>query len=80
MFFKCFINVLKKYYLYLYINIMESQGLNYYERNKTKILERQKKYNKEHQQECIERNKKYYNKEYFKEYYHKKKIVELPSV
>ena len=52
---------------------MESQGLNYYERNKTKILERQKKYNKEHQQECIERNKKYYNKEYFKEYYHRKK-------
>jgi len=54
---------------------METQGLNYYQRNKAKILERQKKYNKEHQQECIERNKKYYNKEYFKEYYHRKKLV-----
>ena len=42
---------------------MENQGLNYYQRNKTKILERQKKYNKEHQQECIDRNKKYYNKD-----------------
>lgn len=53
---------------------MENQGLNYYQRNKTKILERQKKYNKEqHQQECIDRNKKYYNKDYFREYYHKKR-------
>jgi hypothetical protein len=41
---------------------MENQALNYYQRNKAKILERQKKYNKEHQQECIERNKRYYNK------------------
>ena len=41
----------------MYLYIMESQGLNYYQRNKEKILERQKKYNKEHQQECIERNK-----------------------
>jgi hypothetical protein len=61
------------------INIMENQGLNYYQRNKTKILERQKKYNKEHQQECIDRNKKYYNKDYFREYYHKKKVVELST-
>jgi hypothetical protein len=42
---------------------MENQGLNYYERNKEKILERQKKYSKEHQAACIERNKKCYNKE-----------------
>ena len=61
------------------IYIMENQGLNYYQRNKTKILERQKKYNKEHQQECIDRNKKYYNKDYFREYYHKKKVVELST-
>ncbi len=58
---------------------MESQGLNYYQRNKEKILERQKKYNKEHQQECIERNKKYYNNDYFRGYYHKKKVVDIPS-
>ena len=58
---------------------MENQGLNYYQRNKAKILERQKKYNKEHQQECIERNKKYYNKEYFRNYYHKTKVVDVSS-
>ena len=58
---------------------MESQGLNYYQRNNEKILERQKKYNIEHLQECIERNKKYYNKDYFREYYHKKKVVDIPT-
>ena len=58
---------------------MENQGLNYYQRNKDKILERQKKYNKEHQQECIERNKKYYNKEYFRTYYHRTKVVDTSS-
>ena len=58
---------------------MENQGLNYYQRNKTKILERQKKYNKEHQQECIERNKKYYNKEYFRNYYHRTKVIDTSS-
>jgi hypothetical protein len=58
---------------------MENQGLNYYQRNKDKILERQKKYNKEHQQECIERNKKYYNKEYFRNYYHRTKVVDTSS-
>jgi hypothetical protein len=58
---------------------MENQGLNYYQRNKAKILERQKKYNKEHQQECIERNKKYYNKEYFRNYYHRTKVVDTSS-
>ena len=76
MFFKCFKKHLKKPSL---IYIMENQGLNYYERNKTKILERQKKYNKEHQQECIDRNKKYYNKDYFREYYHKRKVVDLST-
>ena len=54
---------------------MESIQLNYYQRNKEKILERQKIYNKEHQKECVERNKKYYNKDYFREYYHRKKEV-----
>ena len=58
---------------------METQGLNYYQRNKEKILERQKKYNKEHQTACIERNKKYYNKDYFRDYYHKKKVVDIPT-
>ena len=58
---------------------METQGLNYYQRNKEKILERQKKYNKEHQAACIERNKKYYNKEYFRNYYHKTKVVDVSS-
>ena len=58
---------------------MENQGLNYYQRNKTKILERQKKYNKEHQQECIERNKKYYNKEYFRNYCHRTKVIDTSS-
>ena len=56
---------------------MENQGLNYYQRNKAKVLERQKKYNKEHQQECMERNKKYYNKDYYRNYYHRKKIVDV---
>ncbi len=58
---------------------MENQALNYYQRNKEKILEQQKKYNKEHQKECIERNKKYYNKDYFREYYHKLKVVDTSS-
>lgn len=46
--------------------------LSYYQRNKDKLLEYQRKYNKENQKECIERNKKYYDKEYYRLYYHSK--------
>lgn len=46
--------------------------LSYYERNKDQVLAKQKEYNKLHQKECIERNKKYYDKEYYRLYYHRK--------
>lgn len=49
--------------------INEQPKLSYYQKNKDKILEYQKKYNKEHRKECNERNKKYNNKEYFQKYY-----------
>ncbi len=45
--------------------------LSYYEKNKERMLTKQKIYNKLHQQECIDRNKKYYDKEYYRQYYHK---------
>ena len=55
---------------------METQiKLTYYQLNKEKMLEWQKKYNKEHQEECIVRNRKYYNKDYFREYHRKKKNI-----
>ena len=55
---------------------METQiKLTYYQLNKEKMLEWQKKYNKEHLKECVERNKKYYNKDYFREYHRKKKSI-----
>ena len=53
--------------------------LNYYQRNKEKILARRKEYVKNNYEKVLEQNKKYYNKEYFREYYHKKKAVEIPS-
>lgn len=53
--------------------------LNYYQRNKEKILERRKEYVKNNYEKVLEQNKKYYNKEYFREYYHRKIKVELPS-
>jgi hypothetical protein len=53
--------------------------LNYYQRNKEKILERRKEYVKNNYEKVLEQNKKYYNKEYFRNYYHKKKAVEVPS-
>lgn len=49
--------------------------LNYYQRNKEKILERRKKYVAENYEKVLENNKKYYNKDYFREYYHKTKPV-----
>ena len=53
--------------------------LNYYQRNKEKILERRKEYVKNNYEKVLEQNRKYYNKEYFRNYYHKKKPVEVPS-
>lgn len=53
--------------------------LNYYQRNKEKILLRRKEYVKNNYEKVLEQNKKYYNKDYFREYYHKKKAVEVPS-
>jgi hypothetical protein len=44
----------------------------YYLDNKEKIINKQKEYNKIHHDECVERNKKYYNKEYYRLYYHRK--------
>jgi hypothetical protein len=44
--------------------------LSYYERNKEKLLTKQKEYKKLHYAENTERNKKYYNKEYYRLYYH----------
>jgi hypothetical protein len=52
--------------------------MNYYERNKEKILARRKEYVKENYEKVLEQNKKYYNKEYFRQYYHRKKAVEVP--
>lgn len=49
--------------------------LNYYQRNKEKILARRKQYVKENYEKILENNKKYYNKDYFREYYHRKKPV-----
>ena len=49
--------------------------LNYYQRNKDKILERRKEYVKNNPDKIKENNKKHYNKDYFREYYHKKKAV-----
>lgn len=54
------------------VNNTSDVKLSYYQRNRERLLERQKIYNKEHQKEHIERNKKYYNKEYFRLYYHSK--------
>jgi len=51
--------------------------LNYYQRNKDKILERRKEYVKNNPDKIKENNKKHYNKDYFREYYHKKKAVVL---
>ena len=53
--------------------------LNYYQRNKEKILARRKEYVKNNYEKVLEQNKKYYNKEYFREYYHRKIKVEIPS-
>jgi hypothetical protein len=53
--------------------------LNYYQRNKEKILARRKEYVKNNYEKVLEQNKKYYNKDYFREYYHRKIKVELPS-
>ena len=53
--------------------------LNYYQRNKEKILERRKEYVKNNYEKVLEQNRKYYNKEYFRNYYHKKKPVEVSS-
>ena len=44
--------------------------LTYYERNKERLLNKQKEYIKLHYAENTERNKKYYNKEYYRLYYH----------
>jgi hypothetical protein len=44
--------------------------LSYYERNKEKLLNKQKEYNKLNYAKNTERNKKYYNKEYYRLYYH----------
>lgn len=49
--------------------IIDTPKISYYQKNKERILEYQKKYNKEHRQICNERNKKYDNKEYFQKYY-----------
>lgn len=54
--------------------------LNYYERNKEKILARRKEYVKNNYEKVLAQNKKYYNKEYFQQYYHRRKAVEVPSV
>jgi hypothetical protein len=53
--------------------------LNYYQRNKEKILARRKEYVKNNYEKVLEQNRKYYNKDYFREYYHKKKAIEIPS-
>ena len=52
----------------------------YYLNNKEKIINRQKEYNKIHKDECVERNKKYYNKEYYRLYYHRKLSPKLNNV
>jgi hypothetical protein len=86
--FKMLLNDLKKYYFILIL--MEKQNndvinnpnvvyLNYYQRNKEKILERRKEYVKNNYEKVLEQNRKYYNKEYFRNYYHKKKPVEVHS-
>ncbi len=54
--------------------------LTYYEKNKEKVKEYQKNYNKLHQKECVERNKKYYDKEYYRLYYHRKLSPKLNNV
>ena len=54
--------------------------MNYYQRNKEKILARRKEYVKNNYEKVLEQNKKYYNKDYFREYYHKKKAVVIPTV
>jgi len=53
-------------------NVEESIKLSYYQRNKDKLLDYQKQYNKDNRPKCVERNKKYYNKEYHRLYYHRK--------
>jgi hypothetical protein len=56
-------------------NEQEVLYLNYYERNKEKIKNRRKEYVKNNYQKVLENNRKYYNKDYFREYYHRKKAV-----
>jgi len=53
--------------------------MNYYERNKEKILARRKEYVKNNYEKVLEQNKKYYNKEYFRLYYHRKKAVAVQT-
>ena len=50
--------------------VIPSIQLSYYERNKERLLNKQKEYNKLHYAENTERNKKYYNKEYYRLYYY----------
>jgi hypothetical protein len=54
--------------------------LNYYQRNKEKIKARRAEYVKNNPDKIKEANKRNYNKQYFKEYYHKKKLVEVPII
>lgn len=53
--------------------------LNYYQRNKEKILARRKIYVAENYEKVLENNKKYYNKDYFRDYYHKTKPVVIKA-
>jgi competence CoiA-like predicted nuclease len=54
------------------IKVEEPKKLSYYQRNKDKLLDYQKQYNKDNRPKCVERNKKYYDKEYHRLYYHRK--------
>ena len=53
--------------------------LNYYQRNKEKILARRKEYVKNNFEKVLENNRKYYNKEHFREYYHRTKAVNIAT-
>ena len=51
----------------------EPKKQTYYQKNRERLLAKQREYNNEHMTQHLERNKKYYNKEYFRLYYHRKK-------